>query len=196
MALRYEDGKLTRLVLFRFWDISPQILALPSPLRFEYPSPLPHLTISVTNLIRHPSLRDLPLSQLYNSKPDLVRVTGVQLSRTSLECLIQMSTGEVIVYKFAAGAKAKAAEEDDANSPEDYFGKQPEQDSAEYGTFDEITKISHLGSTTTDGFKPVLILTAQQGAVLKSAMTDVGKRGARCRVGKGHWFIWFLLRLF
>lgn len=157
----------------RFWDISPHILTLPAPLRFEYPAPLPHLTISVSHILSHPSLVDLPLAKLYKTKPEMVRITGVEMSRTSLECLVRMASGEVFVYKFAEG---KAAAAGDRDPTENYFNQQSptENHFPSQGHFDEITRLGHLASTQADGFKPIMVLTTQQGAVLQTSLSEIG----------------------
>ncbi|KAL7424902.1 Lethal(2) giant larvae sro7 [Cryptotrichosporon argae] len=100
----------------RFWDASPHILVLPTPLRFEFPAPLPHLTISVGEYLKHPDVAHLPLAKLWATDRRQVRITGVHLARESLECVITLATGEVVVTKFG---ESKPAARGDGNEVEE-----------------------------------------------------------------------------
>lgn len=175
----------------RFWDISPHLLVLPTPLRFEYPAPLPHLTFSVGKYLAHPDVAHLPIAKLWATDRSKVQITGVELARETLECVITFATGEVIVTKFG-NARSKSApstptspmirEEDDEDglasptsprSPHgDYFPPQPPPTD---GWIEEITEIDHLANWSQDGFKPVAIFTVRRGAVVACAVSDVGE---------------------
>lgn len=166
----------------RFWDISPHLLVLPTPLRFEYPNPLPHLTISIGEWLRHPDLSHLPIAKQWATDRSQVQIASVYLARESLECVVTFVSGEVIVTKFAQ-AKAESvheansvAEEDDERDPSspraDYFPQQPAQG---HDWFEEITEIDHLAKYATDGFKPVAVLTVRRGEVVTCAVSDIGE---------------------
>ncbi len=140
---------------------------LPSPLKFEYPSPLPHLTISIANVLKHPTLAHTPIARLYKEKPSAIKIASVTLSTGSLECMIAMSTGEVFLYKFAEASLS-------SKEPEDYFMESQESEAGQ-ATVDEITNLSHLANPTADGFKPVMMLTAGRGQVVATAVSDIGE---------------------
>ncbi|KAJ9102613.1 hypothetical protein QFC19_004722 [Naganishia cerealis] len=161
----------------RFWDISPHLLVLPTPLRFEYPAPLPHLTISIPNILRHPSLSHHPLAQLYRSDPSKVRITGVELAKQSLEVAITMQTGEVLMYKFGeANARLAINLPSQAHEEQSYFPTTPQGGHAETRAehVEELTSTAHLANWKADGFKPVTMLTTRRGHVVETALCDIG----------------------
>ncbi|CAK9784876.1 unnamed protein product [Cutaneotrichosporon oleaginosum] len=163
----------------RFWDISPHILLLPTPLVFEYPNPLPHLTIHVGRILRHRDVAHLPLAKLWATDRAKVQITGVHLARETLECVLTFATGEVLVAKFGEAKHTshsmpssplspgmREEDEDDAPTNGSYF---PQQEWVE-----ELTEIGHMANWTTDGFKPVAICTVRRGAVVSCAVSDIG----------------------
>lgn len=147
----------------RFWDVSPHILVLPSPLRFEYPSPLPHLTVSVSNILTHPSIAHTSLAQLYAKYPSRVRISGVRFATESNELAIIMHTGELIVYKFERGTGR--------TEEPGYFPEQAQDDGR---TWEEIVSLDHLADNAQDGFKPKFMLDIKRGAIASVALSDVG----------------------
>lgn len=177
----------------RFWDGSPHLLLLPTPLRFEYPGALPHLTINIGEWLRHPDLAHLPLAQLWERDRSKVRIKSVYLAREALECTITMVTGEVFVTKFGPARKSRDEDieelDDGETSPTDYFGKQvplphagsprsassPNVNSpAPQGFVEEVTEIGHLARWKEDGFKPVALFTMRRGEVVQCAVSDIG----------------------
>lgn len=162
----------------RFWDISPHILVLPTPLRFEYPNPLPHLTVSLATILQHPSMSHLSLAQLYRSDPTKVRITGVELAKQSLELAIHLQTGEVLVYKFGeADARLAMVEPTQIHTDASYFppGAKKEEH------VEELTSIAHLANWKSDGFKPATVLTTRRGPVVDLSMSDIGKSAAEVK---------------
>ncbi len=185
----------------RFWDVSPHILLLPTPLRFEYPSALPHLTINIGDYLTHPDVAHLPLAKLWADERPKVKITGVHLAREALECVITMSSGEVIVTKFGEHRPENrdddnGVEELDAwnvdtsqgpgtpNTPQSGMAASPQQPSyfpkntptsLRDDWIEEITEINHLARWNEDGFKPVAIFTVKRGEVLACAVSDIGK---------------------
>ncbi|KAK8849434.1 hypothetical protein IAR55_004766 [Kwoniella newhampshirensis] len=167
----------------RFWDASPHLLILPTPLRFEYPGPLPHLTISIADYLKHPDVAHLPLAQLWQNDPTKVKIKSVHLAREALECVITFVTGEVIVTKFGE-AKGKKGGEDEIEELDDgvehddgYFPTMPPQaasGSGENGWVEEVTEIGHLAKWKGDGFKPVAIFTLKRGEPISCAVSDIG----------------------
>ena len=179
----------------RFWDCSPHLLVLPTPLRFEYPGPLPHLTISLGEYLKHPDIAHLPLAQLWEKDRSKVRIKSVHLAKEALECVITMYTGEIIVTKFREASNAPG--EDDVEelrtdetdqvgltSPNgSYFphnrvpaavqlpaAGRPSKDA----WVEEVCEIQHLARGNADGFKPVAIFTLKRGSPVACAVSDIG----------------------
>ena len=168
----------------RFWDISPHLLLLPTPLRFEYPAPLPHLTISLGTYLTHPDLAHLPLARLWETDRSKVIIKSIHLAREALECTITMVSGEILVFKFApakAGGQrgGDEMEELDADTPSDgYFppvAMSVPETSGDGGWVEEVLEIGHLARYKVDGFKPVAIFTPKRGEVIHCAISDIGE---------------------
>jgi syntaxin-binding protein 5 len=165
----------------KFWDVSPHLLLLPTPLRFEYPGPLPHLTISVPDYLKGLDVAHLPLAKLWQTDKSAVRIKSVHLAREALECVVTMTTGEVVVTKFG---EAKRGAHDDKeeldDSPVDsYFPTSAKTDIPVPGAskqewIEEVTEIGHLAKWKDDGFKPVAIFTLKRGEALACAVSDIG----------------------
>ncbi|WWC93095.1 uncharacterized protein L201_008060 [Kwoniella dendrophila CBS 6074] len=186
----------------RFWDASPHLLLLPTPLRFEFPSPLPHLTISIGDYLKHKDCKHLPLSQLWFNDRSKVRIKSVHLAKEALECIVTFYTGEIIVTKFAeAKGKNKRGGQDDDQEAEDdieelnenhnlngpnhdsgYFPHMSSSSSSQAhgldgnsnGWVEEVTEIGHLAKYKHDGFKPVAIFTLKRGEPICTAVSDIG----------------------
>ncbi|EIW71752.1 hypothetical protein TREMEDRAFT_27343 [Tremella mesenterica DSM 1558] len=170
----------------RFWDASPHILVLPTPLRFEYPGPLPHLTISIGDYLKHPDLAHQPLAKLWQMDRSKVRIKSVHLTRESLECIITMVTGEVIVTKFGQAKvgfmpEDEVEELDDETAPrESYFPPQTPKTPKTPNTSgtvewaEEMTEIGHLAKWAEDGFKPVALFSLRRGEPIACAVSDIG----------------------
>ncbi|WVO13704.1 hypothetical protein L204_101325 [Cryptococcus depauperatus] len=164
----------------RFWDISSHILILPTPLRFEYPNPLPHLTIDVADYLIHPDLAHLPLARLYFNDRSKVCIKSVHLAREALECVITFGTGEVIVTKFRKAISPKDTDEcrdsDDPGEKEEYVEQERSYSlqQRQENRVEEVLEIGHLAKTRTDGFKPVVIFTMKQGEPICCEVSDIG----------------------
>jgi hypothetical protein len=176
----------------RFWDMSPQLLVLPTPLRFEYPGPLPHLTISIGEYLKSPDIAHLPLAQLWEKDRRKVRIKAAYLARESLECVITMVTGEVIVTKFGEARRGRAdddVEELDLDGDQagvaspmggyfpSEFAKSPPRAGDEW--VEEVSEIGHLARHSADGFKPVAIFTLKRGEPIACCVSDIGECRAR-----------------
>jgi len=179
----------------RFWDVSPHILLLPTPLRFEYPSALPHLTISLAEWLTHHDVLHLPLAKLWANERHKVKISSVHLAREALECVITMASGEVIVTKFGqhkAGAEDDTIEELDAwnidshrgpGTPQSGYSNSPKTEYFPRGAatslrddwVEEIAEIGHLAKWHEDGFKPVAIVTVKRGEAIVCAVSDIGE---------------------
>lgn len=110
----------------RFYDASPHLLLmgevddgdlrsqLPSPriwLQTGFPSPLPHLTIDVRNLLRDPLMMGHPS---FDRARGRARVQDVQFAAEVLETTISLSTGQLINmrYGFAQLSETDAIQEE------------------------------------------------------------------------------------
>jgi syntaxin-binding protein 5 len=137
----------------RFQDISSRLLS-PSPLRFEYPQPLPHLTIDLSHLLSDPSIRSL-LDTTY-------QVQSVHFAHESLECAILLRSGIVVIYKFGESSEEADDRAFAVHAPE------------EKGEKEEIVPLRHLANWNRDGFKPVCLVNLSAGAASSCAMSDIG----------------------
>ncbi|TYJ56810.1 hypothetical protein B9479_002420 [Cryptococcus floricola] len=173
----------------RFWDVSPHILILPTPLRFEYPNPLPHLTINIGDWLKHPDVAHLPLAQLWYNDRSKVQIKSVHLAREALECVITFTTGELLVTKFQK-ASLPLNPSDDGYEPDfeyrrSYEGGEgyneeergyfpPQSKQGDSGWVEEVLEIGQLSKGKVDGFKPVAIFTMKQGHPVSVALSDIG----------------------
>ncbi|WRT69409.1 uncharacterized protein IL334_006395 [Kwoniella shivajii] len=170
----------------RFWDASPHLLLLPTPLRFEYPGPLPHLTISIGDYLKHPDVAHLPLAQLWVNDRSKVRIKSVHLAKEALECVITFHTGEIIVTKFgeAKGSAGRQGEDEieelDENGENHDSGYFPSMGSQSHGVdsgngwTEEVLELGHLAKYKSDGFKPVAIFSMKRGEPISVAVSDIG----------------------
>lgn len=165
----------------KFWDVSPHLLLLPTPLRFEYPGPLPHLTISIPDYLKGLDVAHLPLAKLWQTDKSAVRIKSVHLAREALECVVTMTTGEVVVTKFGEAKRGAHDEKEELDdSPIDsYFPTSAKTDIPVPGAskqewIEEVTEIGHLAKWKDDGFKPVAILTLKRGEAVACAVSDIG----------------------
>ncbi len=106
----------------------------------------------------------MPLAALYKTQPQQVKIAQIDISKGSLECLIAMSTGDVFVYKFGEATASSKGQSD-------YFPVTEE----EAGVPQEITSLGHLANSGADGFKPVMLLSVNRGAVVSMRISDIGK---------------------
>jgi hypothetical protein len=135
-------------------------------------------------MLKHPSLRHLPISQLYKNNPRAFRVTGIDLATSTLECLIHVESGEVFIYKFGTTKERPSdhpsQEPESAGSDLSYFNEVHAEDAYDgYEDGDQVveslTSTTHLANWKDDGFKPVTILTTRRGPVVATAMSDIGR---------------------
>jgi len=166
----------------RFWDISPHLLLLPTPLRFEYPGSLPHLTINIGEWLSHKSVKHLPIAKAWLKDRSGIRIKSVHLAREALECTITFTTGEVLVTKFGEGKHdGKDGEEEQLkDEDEGYFPKVQESPKVEMASLkqdwvEEVTELGELAKWKVDGFKPVALFTLKRGEVSQCAVSDIGK---------------------
>ena len=84
---------------------SPQLLALPDLLAFEYPAPLPALSILLQPLFAHPSLAALPVSRLLRSDPTRFQIQDVQFASEACEVAVVLATGEVVYFRWSEASE-------------------------------------------------------------------------------------------
>lgn len=140
----------------RFYDLSEQLLNASSPLRFEYPQPIPYLTIDVGQLLRNSTL-----SSIFAHEKTAISIQSIHFSGESLECLVTLSSGAVLVYYFAEGGLKPAADSLDA-----LIDLETSDDS--------LIPLSDLANWGADSFRPVCILDTSRGLVTQVAVSEVG----------------------
>ncbi|KAG6335471.1 hypothetical protein ID866_3621 [Astraeus odoratus] len=79
----------------RFYDVSPELLLgrEDSPMKMDFPHCLYHLVIDVSDVLADPQLYE-------NTPPIRPEVQSIQLAQEALECLVAMTSGEILVYRF------------------------------------------------------------------------------------------------
>lgn len=162
-----------------FISQSSQLLVLPSPLTFEYPAPLPHLTVDIRALLRDKSLSHLPAAKQLAQDPASLAIRSVNLATSTLELAVTLSQGQVLYFQFG---EAKPGHSDDDDDVDDFrldqedllpsHGGRHQQQTAR--KMEEITSLAHLARWGSDGFKPVWIMDLNQGPVEACAVSDVG----------------------
>ena len=139
-----------------FSDISQQLLTSSSPLRFEYPQPLPHLTINIGSILQEPTL-----GSTFPRGLGVISVQSLALAAHSLECLVVLNAGVVLVYRFVEEGKPDPGILGDSSIDLD-------------GPQSIVVPLSDLGKVSRDAFRPVCLLDARRGRVTQLATSDVG----------------------
>ncbi|KAJ7170200.1 WD40 containing snare-dependent exocytosis protein [Mycena filopes] len=131
----------------QFHDISAQLLITSEdPIANHFPKPLPSLTIDLGTLLTDPSVvRKVPTNQAV--------LQSAYLARQSLECVVQLASGEIIVYRLKTGSE---------NPP-----KSPEAHD------DEILSLEHVLTPDDSRFAPYFLLTTGK-PVSACAISDIG----------------------
>ncbi|KAL4069845.1 lethal giant larvae like, C-terminal-domain-containing protein [Scleroderma yunnanense] len=88
----------------RFHDISPQLLlsTRESPMKTDFPHSFDELTINVSMVLADPQIGE-------STQLGCLRVQSVHLAQESLECLIALESGEVLVYRFQSTREVQHA---------------------------------------------------------------------------------------
>jgi syntaxin-binding protein 5 len=141
-----------------FSDMSPQLLTSSSPLRFEYPQPLPHLTIDIGSILREPTL-----GSIFSRALGVITIQSLHLAADSLECLIVLNVGVVLVFCFV--------EEGGKRGPGIFGDISLDLD----GPQNIVVPLSDLGQGLHDAFQPVCLIDARRGRITRLATSDVGK---------------------
>ncbi|KAJ7040330.1 WD40 containing snare-dependent exocytosis protein [Mycena alexandri] len=156
--IRLAKFQMPRILLTRhrnlatavqFHDISAQLLITSdAPIANHFPKSLPGLTIDLGTL-----LTDASVIKKTSPTMNHAVLQSAYLARQSLECVIQLASGEIIVYRLKTGS------ENPPRSPE-------VQD-------DEIVLLDHVFTSEGSRFAPYFLLTTGK-PVSACAISDIG----------------------
>lgn len=138
-------------VALQFHDISAQLLITSdAPIENHFPKPLPGLTIDLRMLLTDAAV-------VKKTSPSFVEHAVVQsahLARQSLECVVQLASGEVVVYRLKTDSPNphKFTESDD----------------------DELVPLEHVLTSEDSRFSPYFLLTTGR-PVSACAISDIGE---------------------
>ncbi|KAH9947113.1 lethal giant larvae like, C-terminal-domain-containing protein [Amylocystis lapponica] len=159
----------------RFQDFSSQqLLSSPeNPLSSSFPTELPALTIELASLLADPSLhltpsrtarRTSPVPSQHSSRPpsvsslipeDTARIGSVHIAPESLECVIVLRTGAVVLYKL-----------DNPNESASFAPKDLSDA--------ELVSLEHVNVRTGLRYHPFLGIKPAHGQVSACAVSDIG----------------------
>ncbi|BGP30846.1 Lethal(2) giant larvae sro7 [Rhodotorula toruloides] len=107
----------------RFSDVSTHVLWGRKPedgsdprLEQDFPRPLRHLDIDVKAALADPRAAGLEAARLWKARPWELEIDKVELAEENLEVAISLSTGDVLVHRFAYGEAPRELEQDRANA--------------------------------------------------------------------------------
>ncbi|KAK0246422.1 WD40 containing snare-dependent exocytosis protein [Armillaria nabsnona] len=136
----------------RFYDMSVQLLIAirPDPVKYDFPTPLPHLTIDLSLLLLDP----LVSMQISTTTTAPLSIQSVLFSSESLESAIVLSAGNVLVLRLQHG----------------------QHDVPLYRECEdrELTCLEHLGVSAGYKYAPYFILSPSKGSVTACAISDIG----------------------
>lgn len=128
------------------------LISADTPIKSNFPRPLPDLTIDVMSLLGDPAVSKRFTPEYLAT----AQVDRVQLASESLECVVTLASGEVIVYKL------KSSFGDDSS----HFWETSDT---------ELVCLQHLPSLAGPRYYPALMLDTGRGRVSAVAMSDIGK---------------------
>ncbi|KAJ6520108.1 WD40 containing snare-dependent exocytosis protein [Mycena sanguinolenta] len=133
-VLMTQHRKLTAAV--QFHDMSAQLLVTSgTPIENHFPKPLPGLTIDLQTVLTTPTV-------VQKTSPSFLEHAVVQtayLARQSLECAVQLASGEVIVYRLKA------------ETPQSHQFAETEDE--------ELVPLAHVLTPEDSRFAPYFLLT-------------------------------------
>ncbi|GAA5976856.1 hypothetical protein JCM10908_005652 [Rhodotorula pacifica] len=113
----------------RLWDISTRVLWGEKPedggnpyIDEDFPRPLRHLDVDVRSLLSDPRVQDTLAAQLLRERPWELEIARVSLAEETLELAITLSTGDVLIYRFAYGEHPADIEVDRIEAEADLDG--------------------------------------------------------------------------
>ncbi len=124
----------------------------PDPVQYDFPTPLPRLTIDLSLLLLDP----LVSMQISTTTAIPLSIQSVLFSSESLESAIVLSTGNVLVFRLQDG----------------------QHDVPLYRECEdrELTCLEHLGVSAGYKYAPYFILSPSKGSVTACAISDIGKQ--------------------
>ena len=162
----------------RWHDVSPHLLLLGDEdprrgtiLREPFPTPLPHLTVSIRDVVMHPSVIGMPALDALQRFPMQIQIASVHMAWDALECAISLTTGHVLHMALGTGTNINTS----AVSP--LIGSiqnmhmdsgAPSQHAFEFTSLETVADI-HAG-----GFQPNVMMQLLPGSATCSALCDVG----------------------
>ncbi|GAA5918972.1 hypothetical protein JCM1841_002666 [Sporobolomyces salmonicolor] len=106
-------------LVVRFWDISSHLLwgykaseAAAPRIALEYPRPLRHLDVDVKAALRDGRVSDMAAARLLNSRSWELELDKVSFAEENLELAVSLSTGDLVVWRWAYGEHPAAIELD------------------------------------------------------------------------------------
>ncbi|BGO90368.1 hypothetical protein NBRC10512_001797 [Rhodotorula toruloides] len=107
----------------RFSDVSTHVLWGRKPedssdprTEQDFPRPLRHLDIDVKAALADPRAAGLEAARLWKARPWELEIDKVELAEENLEVAISLSTGDVLVHRFAYGEVPRELEQDRADA--------------------------------------------------------------------------------
>ncbi|KAK1234875.1 Lethal(2) giant larvae sro7 [Marasmius sp. AFHP31] len=129
-------------------DLSSSLLskARPDPIEYEFPNPLPRLTVDL-NIVLTDARVAPKLARSENRMIDIV-----DFAPESLEYAITLSSGEVVLYRMRSN----------------------DQDHSEDLHDPELVSLAHLSGVGDSKFAPYLLVDAKRGGVASISLADAG----------------------
>lgn len=136
----------------QFHDISAQLLIVSdaTPIENHFPKPLPSLTIDLRSLLTDAAV----VKKTSPSFHEHAVVQTAYLTRQSLECAIQLTSGEVIVYRLKSRPPSPPKFTDTAD--------------------DELVPLEHVLTPDGSRFSPYFLLSTGKPAAA-CAISDIGE---------------------
>lgn len=131
-------------------DLDPQLLLEQAEgvLTSSYPHHAKELQIDVLDLLGSPAVADhIPSATLAS-----IRVASVQLSSQTLDAVVALDAGQVIVYKLDGGSGM--------------YRQSDEQD---------VICLEHISAQEGRRFYPLLMIAGHHGSVTSMTISDIGK---------------------
>ncbi|KAJ7459170.1 WD40 containing snare-dependent exocytosis protein [Mycena galericulata] len=135
----------------QFHDISAQLLLVSdsAPIQNHFPRPLPSLTIDLRSLLTDAAV----VKKTSPSFHEQAVVQTAYFAHQSLECAIQLASGEVVVYRLKSGS---------TNPPQ-----------FKEAVDDELVPLAHVLTPQESRFSPYFLLTTGK-PVSACAISDIG----------------------
>lgn len=151
---KHQDHRLLVTVhqdlTVHFQDLSPQLLigSPASPLLTAFPNPIPHLTISLSEVLPEPCI----LTARNPVRLEDVEIQSAQLTSESSECVVVLRSGHVLVFGYDTQERAMSS----LKAPQN-----------------EIVPLTHMPARAST-FQPVLMVDNTWGSVTACEMSNIG----------------------